>query len=762
MKTRCIGSGVWLTVMVLTTAMAWAGTGRMVVSLDAGEALFTQGPDGWTIGVDGFARLAVPGMPDLPMKRFQILLPPGARATSVEVLGASSSELTGYYDLVSCEGFMPLTTSPWLEEELADLEEERRANHEAVYGSDAAYPEGIAWLSGAGTLRRYSYASVAFCPVTVHPLTGRVVIHDRVEVAIDYCTPEPGGAEAEHFELLLSDHVADDRAAEIFCNYSEMSGLYPARNEGAGSDVVYDYVIVTTANLAEAVEASTFPAWKGSLGFNLRTVLITDPEIADQPGADLEERMRNFLREYYAPWGIEYVLFVGDYGLVPMRICYPDPSSHVYDPSSPGLVAPGTPTDAYYADLSYPDVISWDLDGDGYLGEFGEDFPDFMPEVSVGRIPVNAPARITYALNKSVTFEQDEGPWKRNVLHPTSILFFENQNHSGGPMIDGATVIDSIETAFMDGWNVTHMSEQFGLVTSTFPWQAVSEASFSGHWTDGEYAVVNWAGHGWTHGAFRTFWTWDDGDGVPETANGELNSLQFISRATTALEDDHPSVVFAISCDVGFPEPNSWGRCGVDLLASPGWGSAVAVVSASRPASVTGAWAVTGGGTEQLCYDFNRYLIQEEFPVGDALYSGKYHATSIYGWQHIYEYMNLYNLNLYGDPALELAGSSVGVAGEAVSPVPVAPELSTCEPNPFSSTATLRVTLPVAGEVHAMVFDVSGRVVATIVDDTFPTGEALLVWDGRDSRGRELGDGVYFAVVEAGGDTLVRRVVLIR
>ena len=116
MKTRCIGSGVWLTVMVLTTAMAWAGTGRMVVSLDAGEALFTQGPDGWTIGVDGFARLAVPGMPDLPMKRFQILLPPGARATSVEVLGASSSELTGYYDLVSCEGFMPLTTSPWLEE----------------------------------------------------------------------------------------------------------------------------------------------------------------------------------------------------------------------------------------------------------------------------------------------------------------------------------------------------------------------------------------------------------------------------------------------------------------------------------------------------------------------------------------------------------------------------------------------------------------------------------------------------------------------
>lgn len=82
-------------------------------------------------------------------------------------------------------------------------------------------------------------------------------------------------------------------------------------------------------------------------------------------------------------------IMVGDYATVPMRICYPDPAFHVYNPGDPGLIAPGTPSDYYYADLSYPDALSWDLDGDGYLGEYSQDSPDFLADVAVGRIPVN-------------------------------------------------------------------------------------------------------------------------------------------------------------------------------------------------------------------------------------------------------------------------------------------------------------------------------------------------------------------------------------
>ncbi|MCD4849165.1 MAG: hypothetical protein K8R76_13365, partial [Candidatus Aegiribacteria sp.] len=511
--------GVLLQVFALLamTSLAAADSGSLVLSLYPGEYEIIQGFDGQRIEMEDFSQLMDPGKPLLPMNRFQILLPPGARAVSVDVINSSSGELPMYYDIQPFEGVLPLLSPPHLEEELARLDEEWQTNYEATYLSDNPYPNRIAWLSGAGTLRKYSYVSVAFCPFTYHPVSGRLICHHRVDVAVDYTLPAVGSPEAEHIEQLLTDCVADERAEQLFLNYRELAGQYTSCKVEVSSDDVYDYIIITTSDLIGSITSSTFPAWKAELGYSLKTVLITDPLIANQLGDDLAEQIRNFLREYYGLWGIEYVLFVGDYATVPMRICYPDSSFHVYDPSNPNLFAPGTPTDQYYADLSYPDSESWDLDGDGYLGEYNQDLPDFLPEVYVGRIPVNDTDRITYTLNKSVTFEQDNGSWKKNVLHPTTILFFENQDYSGYPFIDGASVIDSIEIGLMDGWNITHMSEQFGIVTSLFDWPAVSEGVFINDWRNGQYAVVNWSGHGWSNSVSRSVWEWDDGDGIPES-----------------------------------------------------------------------------------------------------------------------------------------------------------------------------------------------------------------------------------------------------
>ncbi len=747
--------------MILAASVVNAGSGRMLLSLDAGDYEILQGTEGQLIEVDGFSLLMDPGKPLLPMKRLQILLPPGARAVSVDVISSTASELPMYYDIQPFAGILPLLDSPYLEEELAGLDEERQNNYEAVYLSDNPYPCRIAWLSGAGTLRKYSYASVAFCPFTYHPVSGRLIYHDRVDVAVNYTLPAVGSVEVEHIEQLLADCVADERAQQLFLNYWELAGQYTSSEIEVSLDDLYDYVIITTSDLVGSVTSSAFPAWKAELGYSLKTVLITDPEIADQPGADLEEQIRNFLREYYGIWGIEYVLFVGDYATVPMRICYPDSSFHVYDPSNPGLFAPGTPTDHYYADLSYSDSESWDLDGDGFLGEYNQDLPDFMPEVYIGRIPVNDTGRITYTLNKSVTFEQDAGSWKKNVLHPTSIFFFENQNHGGGPFIDGASVIDSIETGLMDGWSITHMSEQYGLVTSLFDWPAVSEAAFSGHWRNGQHAVVNWSGHGWSHDVCRTVWEWDDGDGVPESANGELCNISLINLLTN-LDDDHPSVVFAISCNVGYPEPNAWGNLGIDLATEPGWGAAVGMVSASRPSAISSDWKNNPGGAEQICFDFNRYLISEGVHVGVAVYDGKYDATTVYGWEHVYEYANVYNINLYGDPSLEVAGYPTGIEGEQTDPGILTPSLLPACPNPFTSSTVLRFTLSASGMVFAVVYDISGRQVASLMEEMCPAGEMLLSWDGRDSAGKLLGHGIYFAVVSAGERQLVRRMVLLK
>ncbi len=86
--------------------------------------------------MDGFSQLMEPGKPMLPVKRFQILLPPGARAIAVDVVGFRSNDLLQEYDVLPFSGLVPLLGSPYLEVELTRLAEEWQANHETVYQSD--------------------------------------------------------------------------------------------------------------------------------------------------------------------------------------------------------------------------------------------------------------------------------------------------------------------------------------------------------------------------------------------------------------------------------------------------------------------------------------------------------------------------------------------------------------------------------------------------------------------------------------------------
>jgi hypothetical protein len=716
---------------------------------------------GHRIDMEDFDCLTVPGQPRLPIKRFLIALPPGARARSVEVLASQTTVLPGAYRIEPAPPIAFLPDMPRYGEAMKRVEREWQAAHDAVYLSEVAFPRRSAWLAARGTLRKYAYAAVAFCPFTYEPQSGRLEYHNQVELAIAYDLPTPDDPEGRLVDRLMRDRAADARARSLFSNYDAAAELYSdERHQPAPLDELYDYVIVTVSENVGAIAASGFPTWKTALGYSLRTVLTTDPEITGQPGGDLAEQIRNFLRAYYATWGIQYVLFVGDYATVPMRICYPDPDFHVYDPSDPGLVAPGTPTDYYYADLSFPDAVSWDSDGDGYHGEYSEDDPDFLAEVSVGRIPVNDSMRITYTLDKLVTFEQDTGAWKNNVLHGAAILFFENQNYGGYPFIDGATCLDSIETALMGGMTITHFSEQSGIVTSPFPWPALTEATFTSAWGSGEHAVVNWSGHGWSDGAYRTVWGWDDGDGVPESGNGEMQSHRFIGLGSPNLDDDHPSIIFAISCNVGYPDPNPYGNLGIDLLTLPGWGTSAGTVSSARPAAVAGDWKATGGGTEQICYDFNRYMIVENEKVGDALYDGKFYATDNYGWASVYEYMDLYNYNLYGDPALEVGGATAGVAGRRLPEPEII--LEAIRPNPFGSATNLSFSMPAAGHVRMTVHDVRGRHVATLADGTYEAGTSAITWDGTGDRGERLASGLYFIAVKAGDETAYRKLILLK
>jgi hypothetical protein len=92
----------------------------------------------------------------------------------------------------------------------------------------------------------------------------------------------------------------------------------------------------------------------------------------------------------------------------------------------------------------------------------------------------------------------------------------------------------------------------------------------------------------------------------------------------------------------------------------------------------------------------------------------------------------------------------------------VAMRLAPGRPSPFASTTAISYTLPRSGGAQLHIIDVNGRRVRALRSGTHAAGAHVVVWDGRDDRGRRLAAGVYFARLEAAGAVRVQRLALLR
>ena len=64
--------------------------------------------------------------------------------------------------------------------------------------------------------------------------------------------------------------------------------------------------------------------------------------------------------------------------------------------------------------------------------------------------------------------------------------------------------------------------------------------------------------------------------------------------------------------------------------------------------------------------------------------------------------------------------------------------------------------------MRALVFDVAGRRVATLVDRALDTGVHTLRWNGAGPGGRPVPAGVYFLRIEAPEGQATRKLLLLR
>jgi histidinol-phosphate aminotransferase len=95
-------------------------------------------------------------------------------------------------------------------------------------------------------------------------------------------------------------------------------------------------------------------------------------------------------------------------------------------------------------------------------------------------------------------------------------------------------------------------------------------------------------------------------------------------------------------------------------------------------------------------------------------------------------------------------------------PVPQNVELYQAYPNPFNSSATIKIYLPQSSKTRVEIFDIQGRLVTKLADDYLGAGEHGFHWNGRNESDKSVSSGSYFYRLIAAGDVITRRMTLVR
>ena len=106
--------------------------------------------------------------------------------------------------------------------------------------------------------------------------------------------------------------------------------------------------------------------------------------------------------------------------------------------------------------------------------------------------------------------------------------------------------------------------------------------------------------------------------------------------------------------------------------------------------------------------------------------------------------------------------SSGTVTASDMLAVPEEYGLSQNYPNPFNPSTTISFSLPVEGNVVLNIYDITGRIVATLVNDNMSSGYHSVNWDGVDMVGENVSAGLFIYSLHAEGVALTRKMVLMK
>jgi len=107
-----------------------------------------------------------------------------------------------------------------------------------------------------------------------------------------------------------------------------------------------------------------------------------------------------------------------------------------------------------------------------------------------------------------------------------------------------------------------------------------------------------------------------------------------------------------------------------------------------------------------------------------------------------------------------LEGVTAGV--ETRSTIPLTTNLEQNYPNPFNPTTRINYALSQQSDVRLEVFDITGKLVKTLVDTRLSPGQYTISWNGRNAFGDIAVSGVYVYRMQAGSQIESKKMVFVQ
>jgi hypothetical protein len=89
-------------------------------------------------------------------------------------------------------------------------------------------------------------------------------------------------------------------------------------------------------------------------------------------------------------------------------------------------------------------------------------------------------------------------------------------------------------------------------------------------------------------------------------------------------------------------------------------------------------------------------------------------------------------------------------------------ELKAVTPNPSTGDTEILYRLAASANVVLSVYDARGRLIRTLVCGSEPSGVHRAVWDGLDSSGQEVVEGLYFCRIQCGEMAATEKLLLVK